>query len=205
MKLIGLLSGGIDSAVALYLLKRQGAEITPVYFDLGQFSGEDTKKRTLQIAKKLGFKELIVIPHGEALAEFKEKADPRYTCVFCKRTMLRVASMLAKELGAEALITGEALGQVASQTPENLRAESPASSVPVLRPLIGLNKGEIIEIAREIGTFEASTRRVACCQAVPSKPATRSSREQIEAAEAKIGIETLASAALSKAQRNVVK
>jgi len=204
VKALGLLSGGIDSPVALYLMKERGCEVIPVYFDLQQFGGEDTKQRAIDCAKKLGFKEIYILPHGENLHQFTEKCETRFTCVFCKRMMMRIAGKLAEKLGAEALITGDSLGQVASQTPLNLLVETTASGLPILRPLIGFNKEETVQIARKIGTFQTSTSKAACCSATPEKPATRARPEQMESEEKKLDVEVLIKSSLAGAKRLIL-
>jgi thiamine biosynthesis protein ThiI len=105
--------------------------------------------------------------------------------------MLRVAGALAQREGAQALVTGESLGQVASQTLQNIAAEYPAAPVPILRPLIGIDKQEIVEIAKKIGTFEISIQPGSCCTAVPERPATQARLHDIEAEEAKLDIDEL--------------
>lgn len=205
MKAIGLLSGGIDSPVAIHLMRERGCEIIPVYFDNSPFSGEDTRERVKEVAQKLGFKELLVVPHGETLLAFARSCERRLGCVFCRRIMLRTAERLAGKLGAEALVTGESLGQVASQTSSNIRAEQAAVSIPIIRPLIGMNKEEIVGIARRIGTFGPSTRPAICCRIVPHKPATRATREQIEGEEKKLDVEALISNEVEHAERLTIQ
>ncbi|MDD5317669.1 MAG: hypothetical protein PHF51_02945 [Candidatus ainarchaeum sp.] len=206
MKLIGLLSGGIDSAVAIRLLQKQGAEVLPVYFD--NFSGapagaeSGALARAKSVARALGFTEIVVVPHAETMAGFAEAGcDPHLSCVFCKRAMARVAERLAERFGAGALVTGDSLGQVASQTPENLAVETAAVKIPVLRPLIGLNKGETVALAREIGTMGPSTAEAPPCPFVPRKPSVKANPGRVEAEEGKAGFERLVSRAAGGARR----
>jgi len=201
MKAVGLLSGGIDSPVALYLMKERGCEVIPAYFDNRPFSGEDTRQRAIDLARQLGFKEIYIMPNGENLRAFSGNCERRFTCVFCKRMMLRLAEKLAERLGAEALVTGESLGQVASQTSSNLAAETAAVSIPIIRPLIGFNKEETTEIARRIGTLPTSIRRVTCCSAVPDKPATSATAAKVEAEEKKLDVQALLENSLAGLQR----
>lgn len=201
MKLLALLSGGIDSPAAIYLMQKQGCEVAAAYFDNGSFSGESVKKRALECARILGIKELYVIPQGPSLEEFAKSCNRRYGCLFCKRMMLRVAEKLARRIGAEALLTGDSLGQVASQTPENLAVENSAVKIPVLRPLIGFNKEETIEVARKAGTFSTSIQPATCCTMVPKKPSTRAGIAEMEAEEAKLDISALVEAEFKGAKR----
>ena len=199
MKALLLLSGGIDSPVAGYLMKRK-LETVPLYFDNSPYSDKTTRKRAMDAAKRLGFEKMWVAPHGESLARFAEKCERKYCCLFCKRMMYRVAERLAKRIGAKALITGESLAQVASQTSWNLLALDAAVSIPVIRPLIGFDKVEIIKISREAGLFETSTRPVMCCSIVPSKPSTRADLARVEREEKKVNINKMVNDSLAKAE-----
>jgi thiamine biosynthesis protein ThiI len=114
--------------------------------------------------------------------------------------MLRVAEALARRLGAAALVTGESLAQVASQTAQNLYVESQAVGIPVIRPLIGFDKEESIAIAKAIGTYDASIRRAVCCSVVPDRPATAARLEKILAEEAKLDIAALVKEGLEGAK-----
>ena len=175
-------------------------EIIPVYFDNSPYAGEDTKKRTIDVARKLGFKTIWIVPHGDSLAKFAKKCESKYMCLFCKRMMYRTAEKLAKKLKASVLITGESLAQVASQTSWNLFVLDDAVSMPVIRPLIGFDKNEAIAISRDAGLFETSTRPVTCCSAVPSKPSTRADLARIKLEEKKVDITKLVNASLKKAK-----
>jgi thiamine biosynthesis protein ThiI len=117
-----------------------------------------------------------------------ESPEPRFTCVLCKRAMYRVAELFAGRVGARAIVTGESLGQVASQTLENLYVLDHAVSMPVLRPVIGLDKVDIEALARDIGTHEVTARTVEGCKAVPSKPSTASRLSKIEGLEEQLGL-----------------
>lgn len=192
-KVICLISGGIDSAVAAWLLMKRGCEIFPLFASINKKS----LKRFLEVFEELkkwykGRKmKAFVFDHVPNLLEFK-KNSPKYTCVLCKRMMLRIASILAKKLGAKAIVTGDSLGQVASQTLDNLEVINQASELPVLRPLIGMDKTEIIDLAKKIGTYEKSSVSVDCW-AVPIKPATKASLEKIKEIEKKVRLNFLVS------------
>ena len=184
MKAVALLSSGIDSPVALYLMLRKGFEIVPLHFR--QDSIKEEKAHELwELLRKYGKLEepLTVdfaeehVPVFEALKEMKRE---RWTCVFCKWLMIRRACRTAHEIGAKAVVTGESLGQVASQTLDNLVLTSGASDLPILRPLIGLDKEEIVRIAREIGTFEISAREEPPCPFTPRYPLVRGSLSEFK-------------------------
>ncbi len=194
-----LISGGIDSPVASYVLRDY--EQMPVYFDNFPFAGDDTRERALDCMRVLGFKHAYVLPHGQNLAEFARNCDRKFQCVLCRRMMFRTASELALKEGYDFLITGENLAQVASQTLQNIYTESSALKVPIIRPLIGWDKEDIIAVAKEIGTYDISIRPAACCMIVPPKPATRARLKRIEEEEKKIDLQDLVNKTLSSARK----
>ncbi len=182
MKAVALISLGIDSPVACHLMKKKGFEI--VYLHMKIVEGESH----IEIIKsKLDEKaKLKVVDYYPFLEKIRKKCKDRYTCILCKRGMLRIAEEVAIKEGAQAIITGENLGQVASQTIENLKVIDSAVDMPVLRPLLCLDKTEIIHIAREIETYNISTVEKRKCPYVPKGPATRSVIERIEKEEANL-------------------
>ncbi|AIF69387.1 hypothetical protein PAP_04880 [Palaeococcus pacificus DY20341] len=179
MKAVALLSSGIDSPIAIYLMLKKGVEVTPIHFK----QSEVNYKKVLRIWKRLKeiyperLNDLIVVdvyeyqaPVFQKLIELKKE---KWTCVFCKFTMIKKACQIGHELNAHAIITGDSLGQVASQTLDNLLIISLASDLPILRPLIGMDKIEIEAIAKEIGTFEISIEEEEPCKFVPKYPIVR--------------------------------
>jgi len=179
MKIVSLISSGIDSPVATHLFCDKVEEIVLVHGDIRPFTDErelinylklvdHLKKKCARISKS------YIIPHGRTLTSYKDKCISRYTCVFCKRMLLRYAEEIAKKEGASAIVMGDSLGQVASQTLQNIKVIDNAVSIPILRPLIGFDKEDIIQIARDIGTYDLSIAPSVGCTAVPSDPATRS-------------------------------
>jgi thiamine biosynthesis protein ThiI len=196
-KMVALISGGIDSPVAAWLMMRRGCEIIPVFFNNGEFSDKSYTDRAMDTIKKL--KEwapghdlkVYEVPHGDTLREFIEKGNYRYTCVFCKHTMYRAAIEIAKREGAHGLITGSSMGQVASQTSDNLMIEHFMIDFPIYHPLIGLDKNEIVEIARKIGSYDISVRPASCCGAVPRHPSIHGRMEEIVKIEADFDVKAM--------------
>jgi thiamine biosynthesis protein ThiI len=189
--LVALVSGGIDSPVAAWMMMKRGCRIIPVFVALETFLDDDATARAEKVVGVLRLYQpgirLRVIPDS-FLACAKEQLirnrQEKYTCLICKRRMYRVAEAVAREEGARGIVTGESLGQVASQTLANLLVLDDAATMPVYRPLIGLDKEEITRVAREIGTFGSSTAQVKGCQAVPRKPSTSAALEKIREIEA---------------------
>ena len=197
-KAVCLLSGGIDSPVACWLIMKRGCPIVPIYFDNTSFTDESTTQRALNTAKVLfnwaiGFqRRMYVVPYGQILTEFKEKCNERLTCILCKRMMYRIAERIADMEGAEGIVTGDAIGEQASQTLQNLRVlTSAAVKYPIHRPLLGFDKMETEQIARKIGTYEISTQRAKECTAVPRKPTTSTNPEKILEAEKELNIDEI--------------
>jgi len=197
-KMVALISGGIDSPVAAWLMMKRGCEPIPVFFNNGSFSAKAYTERAMDTIKKLkewapghSFK-VYEVPHGDTLREFIERGNVRYTCVFCKHMMYKTAVEIARSEGAHGLITGSSLGQVASQTSDNLLLEHFMIDFPVYHPLIGLDKNEIVEIARQIGTYDISVRPASCCKAVPPHPSIHGRMEEIARIESEFDVKGLA-------------
>jgi thiamine biosynthesis protein ThiI len=199
-KVIALISGGIDSPVAAWLMMKRGCTIIPVFFDCEPYAGDAARERALAVVKALAVwagrpLDLRVIQHGPSLDQFKTLA-PRITCVLCKRMMYRIAALIAKEERAHGIVTGESVGQVASQTTQNLLTIDQASDVPVYRPLIGLDKTESIKMARRIGTYHLSTAgRSTVCRAAHRHPTTNANLVELKALETQLPLSELVSAA----------
>ncbi len=196
MKMISLVSGGIDSPVATYLMVKQGVEMITLHLDNRPFTDEREIDKAIALVKHLEkFCSTVIkkylVSHRENQVAFARSCNRHLQCVLCRRMMLRVGEKIAAMTGASALVTGESLGQVASQTIENIRVENQSVRIPILRPLIGMDKVEIIDIAKDIGTFDISIRPGVCCTIVPKKPSTRSELGRILAEEEKIDIDSL--------------
>ncbi|MCK4365213.1 MAG: 7-cyano-7-deazaguanine synthase [Thermoplasmatales archaeon] len=205
MKLVSLISSGIDSPVATYLLSKKAEEIILIHGDIQPFTDKREVKNFLKLAKYLKkitprSLKVYLAPHGPSLAAFKQNCNNKFTCVFCKRMLLRYAEKIAKKEGAEAIVMGDSLGQVASQTLQNIRTIEQAVNIPVLRPLIGLDKEDVVKIAKEIGTYDLSILPSDGCNAVPKKPSTRARLEQILDEESKININDLVKIAVEKSE-----
>ena len=196
MKFIALVSSGIDSPVATYLLSQKAEDIILLHADNRPFTDQREIEKFVTLAKFLkkilpSKLQAFLIPHGQTLLSYKQSCDPRFSCVVCKRMMLRYAEAVALQEGADAIIMGDSMGQVASQTLQNLRVVEQAVKIPILRPLIGFDKEDTIKIAKNIGTFDLSIAPADGCGAVPVKPSTRARLEQILAEEQKINVDEL--------------
>lgn len=197
MKLISLMSNGIDSPVASYIMSQRGAEVILLHMDNRPF----TDDRSIGIVKDIAARlrevtgrefPLYIAKHGENQQTIHDGCDYHYQCVMCKRVMQRTARELAKNLGADGIIMGDSLGQVASQTLRNIKSENIGLNFPVVRPLIGMDKNEIIEIAKRIGTFDISIRETNGCLIVPTRPITEANPEKVVAMSEKIDVDALA-------------
>lgn len=191
-----LMSGGIDSPVALNYLLRQGHEVVAVHMDNRPFTDDSPLAKVVDHLAILRARyhqpiPMYVLPHGPTQITLMRTTDRHVGCVLCRRFMWRSAERIAEREGATFLATGEALGQVASQTLSNMRSATAAVRLPIVRPLIGFDKHEIEAVAKEIGTYEISTRPGVCCQAVPDKPATRSNLVQILGEETRIDVDQM--------------
>ncbi len=181
-----LLSGGIDSPVAGHVMAREGVEVLGLHFSLEPFTDSAPEEKARKVSDLLGFPSLYVSSIGEALAEIARQCKHRYYFVLSKRLMYRVAEALARDKQARFLITGESLGQVSSQTLHNLRAIDDAVGIPVVRPLIGWDKVDIIDAAREIGTYDISKGPEVCDVLGPTHPATQAKIEVVESEESRL-------------------
>jgi thiamine biosynthesis protein ThiI len=197
-KVICLLSGGIDSPVACWLAMKRGCPIIPVYFDNAPFTDEAATAKALDVARKLfewsiGFpRKAYVVPHGKNLETFVRESPRKLTCILCKRMMYRIAESIAEAEKAEGIITGEAIGEQASQTLHNLRIlNEAATKYPVHRPLLGFNKLETERLAKKISTFKISTRRTEGCSAAPIKPSTKAMLEIVKKVEQELDIKKM--------------
>ncbi|MBA4493238.1 tRNA uracil 4-sulfurtransferase ThiI [Paenactinomyces guangxiensis] len=187
-----LLSGGIDSPVAGYLALKRGVELQAVHFHSYPFTSERAKQKVIDLAQILtrfgGRIRLHVVPFTEIQTEINKHCYESYSITVMRRIMLRISQELARKHKALALVTGESLGQVASQTLESMNAINEVVQIPVLRPVIGMDKQEIMAIAKRIGTYETSILPYEDCCTVflPKAPKTKPDREVAARQEAKL-------------------
>jgi len=205
MKGILLISSGIDSPVAGYLMLKKGVEIIAVHMDNQPLVNALPREKTIKLVSKLAELsgrriKLYIVNHGRNQVEMIRNTERKYQCVLCRRMMFRIAEKIAEKENADFLVTGENLGQVASQTLQNLATEEDAVSMPILRPLLCYDKQEIINIAKEIGTYGISIEAGMCCAAVPPNPATKSKIYIIRQEEEKLNMAEMAEKALESAE-----
>jgi len=194
-KVIALVSGGIDSAAAISIALEQGMEVVALHYSTQPFADDRAEKKSTELIKHLEGKfgkkiRLVVVPFGNVLKAIAQNCDRKFNCVLCRRMMLRIAEKIALEEKAAGLLSGESLGQVASQTLSNLNAEAGTIGIPVIRPLLGMDKLEIEKIAKKFDTFGISTMPSSCCS-IPNKPATSAKKAVVKAEEEKLAIEEL--------------
>ena len=174
-----LISGGIDSPVAGYMMARRGLELTAIHFVSPPYTSDMARHKVLDLVKKMcaysGRITTLVVPFTHIQEEIRDKCAEEYFTVIMRRYMMKIAQIAAERYGCEALITGESVGQVASQTIPAIACTDVATQLPVLRPLIGMDKDEIVTIARKIDTFETSILPYEDCCSVftPKHPRTR--------------------------------
>jgi len=193
-RMVALVSGGIDSPVATYLMMKRGCDITILNFNNHPYTGGSNDK-IIKIFKKLNEYasgselKLYQVNYGDFLKKCTEEAPPRMTCVLCKSGMYQIAEKIAKQEKALAIIDGSSVGQVASQTLPNILATRYSTTMPVLSPLIGLDKTEISEMAEKIGTFPISTLPDSGCSAAPKHPETNAVLEKVLEVQGEIEME----------------
>ena len=187
-----LLSGGIDSPVAGYMIAKRGVKIDAVYFHAPPYTSDRAKQKVVDLAKQVakysGPIQMYVVNFTEIQLEIYEKCPHEELTIIMRRYMMRIAEMLAEKNGALGLITGESIGQVASQTIPSLNATNEVCKMPVFRPVIGFDKNEIIERAVQIGTFETSIQPYEdCCTIFVAKhPVTKPNVKIIRSSERKL-------------------
>ena len=206
---LSLLSGGIDSPVSSYMMAKRGVVLEMLHFAAPPYTSDLARQKVLQLARELtpwcGRMSVHIVPLTQIQEQIRRECPEEYFTLITRRFMMRIADRLAKEFDCRALITGENLGQVASQTMEALRVSEDVTYLPVLRPLIGMDKEEIVRIARHIGTFDTSILPYEDCCTVftPRHPKTKPHVEEVREIESVLDIQGLVDKALS--QREVVK
>jgi thiamine biosynthesis protein ThiI len=195
---VALLSGDIDSAVATYLVMKRGCKVFPVFLDSTPYAAKRARARAISVTRRLAESqpklEFRVLPFGQVLRTFIAKAPRGLTCVLCKRAMVRVAEAIAREVNARAVVMGDSLKPVSSQTLPNLRLIDEACGLPILRPLVGLDKARIGQMAHSIEIFAS----LAPCLAAPPRPQTRAKLAEVLEAESKSNLLELVGSTLKK-------
>ncbi len=201
-KALLLLSGGIDSPVAGWMMARRGLKLEAVNFFSYPYTSDRAKEKVLELARIVsGYSGRIrvhIVPFTDIQLAIRDNCPEEYLTIIMRRIMTRISEIVAKKCGAEALITGESLGQVASQTMQSMVVTSAVTDMLLLRPLVGMDKIEIMDYARKIGTYDTSILPYEdCCTLfVPKHPDTKPKIERIEFAEEKLDMEKLISEAV---------
>ena len=206
-----LLSGGIDSPVAAYMIAKRGVEIECIHFFSYPYTSEQARDKVLELARLVtrycGRMTVDVVGFTEIQEAIRDGCPEEYFTLIMRRFMMRIAQRIALEHGCKCLVTGENLGQVASQTMEAMGVTGAVVSLPLFTPLIGMDKEEIVTIARRIGTLETSILPYEDCCTVftPKHPKTKPSLAQVEQAEAGLDVEALISRALEQTEKVMVR
>ena len=200
---VSLLSGGIDSPVSSYMIAKRGVQLELLHFASPPYTSEQAREKVLQLAQELtvwcGRLTVHVVPFTEIQEEIRRKCPEDHFTLIMRRFMMRLGDRLAHELACKAIVTGESLGQVASQTIQALVVSDDVATLPVLRPLIGMDKEEIVRIARHVGTFDTSILPYEDCCTVftPRHPKTKPNLEEVREYEATLDIDALCDKALA--------
>jgi thiamine biosynthesis protein ThiI len=201
-----LLSGGIDSPVAGYMMAKRGMKLEAVYFESFPYTSEQAREKVMELARLVAVYSGPIDLHVVSLTEIQEAlvkaCDEEYFTLLLRRYMMAIADKLADKYGCQALITGESLGQVASQTPMALHVTNILANRPVFRPCIGMDKEEIVQIAYKIGTFETSILPYEDCCTVftPKHPRTKPELAKVEAQERKLDFDAFVERAMASVQ-----
>jgi thiamine biosynthesis protein ThiI len=204
---VTLLSGGIDSPVSTYMIARRGVKPIPVHFFSYPYTSEMAKQKVVELAHILtqycGSMTIEVVPFTHIQEEIRDKCPEKYFTLIMRRFMMRIAEYIALSNDCKAIITGENLGQVASQTMEAMASTQAVTALPVLQPLVGMDKEDIVTIARRIGTFDTSILPYEDCCTVftPRHPETRPTVEEVAEAEGALDVEGLVREAESGIER----
>ena len=208
---VSLLSGGLDSPVSSWMMARRGVELEMVHFVSPPYTSQQAQDKVLELAHLLtaycGRMIVHIVPFTEIQEEIRKNCPEEYFTLIMRRFMMRLAEAVAKKAGAKALITGESLGQVASQTMMALGVTEDVTTMPVLRPLIGMDKVEIIRIAREIGTYDTSILPYEDCCTVftPRHPVTKPKLANVEKEERRLDVDALVEEAVANVKTVLVK
>ena len=209
-KAVSLLSGGIDSPVASWMIAKRGVQLELVHFFSPPYTSQQAKEKVIALARELtpwcGRMTLSIIPFTEIQEEIRRACPEDHFTLIMRRFMMRLAERVARRTGCKALVTGECLGQVASQTMDALTVSDDACAMPVLRPVIGMDKEEIVRLSRKIGTFDTSILPYEDCCTVftPRHPRTHPVLEEVVQYESALDIEGLIQRAMEGVERVTV-
>ncbi len=204
---VSLLSGGIDSPVSSYMIAKRGVALEMVHFFSYPYTSPEAKEKVLDLARLLvpwcGHLTVHVVPFTKIQEELRRSCPEELFTIIMRRFMMRISEAVAHRIGAHALVTGECLGQVASQTMEAMNATGAVVSMPILRPCVGMDKEEIVQISRKIGTYDTSILPYEDCCTVftPRHPRLRPRMDEVELAEEKLDIEALVKDAVDNIER----
>ena len=207
---VTLLSGGIDSPVSTYMIAKRGVHLIPVHFFSFPYTSQQAKDKVIELGRLLteycGKMTMEVVPFTHIQEEIRDKCPEEYFTLIMRRFMMRIAEQIAQRSNAKAIVTGENLGQVASQTMEAMASTQAVLQLPVLQPLIGMDKEEIVRLARKIGTFETSILPYEDCCTVftPRHPRTRPKLREVEAAESALDVDALVEEAVKGIEKVTV-
>lgn len=210
-KAVAMLSGGIDSPVAMYMMAKRGMSLRAVHFHSFPYTSAQAKQKVLDLAaivKKYTLRMTVdVVSFTEIQTAIHERCPEEYMITIMRRFMMRIAEKLARINGCGAVVTGESLGQVASQTLESITSTNAVAHIPVFRPLIGFDKEEIIDIAHKIGTYETSILPYEDCCTIflPKRPVTKPRLSAVEKVESALDVETLVQNALQNVETVVIE
>ena len=205
-----LLSGGIDSPVAGYLMAKRGLKVTALHFHSEPYTNELARYKVLRLARKISAYcsdfDIYVVPVTDIQREVHEKCPEQYMVTYTRRFMMRIASKLAERLGIGAIVTGESLGQVASQTIDGMTCSGRCTELPILRPCIAMDKEDIIKVAKAIDTYDISIEpHQDCCTVfLPKNPVIHPKVANVEKYERALDVDALVAAALDKLERYTV-
>ena len=204
---VSMLSGGIDSPVASWMMAKRGLELEMVHFFSYPYTSMEAKQKVLDLAKLLtpwtGRLMVHVVPFTEIQEELRRSCPEELFTIVMRRFMMRISTAVAQRTGAGAIVTGESLGQVASQTMEAMQCTGAVTDLPVFRPVVGMDKEEIVRISRRINTFETSILPYEDCCTVftPRHPRLKPTRAECERAEEKLDVEALVARAVEGIER----
>lgn len=194
---VTLLSGGIDSPVSSYMIAKRGVHLIPVHFFSFPYTSQQAKEKVIELAEIIsaycGRMSIEIVPFTHIQEEIRDKCPEEYFTLIMRRFMMRIAERIARDNNAKAIVTGENLGQVASQTMEAMCVTQDVTQLPILQPLIGMDKEEIVRLARKIGTFETSILPYEDCCTVftPRHPRTKPKLQDVVAAESALDVDAL--------------